>query len=306
MKKVIIFGGSGFIGRHLVNELKDNYDVVVVSRRQRTVAKQFGGNVIVERLRTRDVTQLSAQMEGAEAIINLAGENVAGRWNKKKKDRIKNSRIDTDTIIARTIIKLAKKPEVVIQGSGIGVYGLSRNTIDVTEETSLGQRGFLTKVGIEHEFMFKQLEKLTRVIYLRTGLVLDANEGALPKMVKPYKFYAGGKFGSGNQWNSWIHIKDEVRAIKFLIENKNTSGAYNLTAPNPITQKQFAVALGHALKRPSYLAKPAFLLRLILGTMADELLLKGLKVLPKHLTDAGFKFNFETIDEALVNIANKT
>lgn len=302
MKKIIIFGGSGFIGKHLIDELKDDFDIVVVSRHRRTVDKQFNGSVTVERLKTRDLTKLIAQFEGAEAVINLAGESVSGRWNEKKMDRIRKSRLDVDSIIIRTIRGTTNKPKVVIQASSTSVYGFSRNTIDVTEETTMGQRGFLPKVAIGHEEAFEQLEKLTRVVYIRTGLVLDANDGALPKIAAPFNLYVGGKLGNGNQWNSWIHIKDEVRAIRFLIENGNARGAYNLTAPNPVKQKQLAVQMGLVLKRPSFLPKPSFLLRLFLGNMVDELLLNGLKVLPKRLVDEGFKFDFETIEDALSDI----
>ena len=302
MKKVIIFGGSGFIGSHLVEELKDSYEIVIITRRPRTLEKQFEKKITVHRLRTRDISKIVAEFEDAEVVINLAGENVNGRWNKKKMAKIRNSRLDVDSVIVRTCRSVAKMPKVIIQGSGMGVYGLSRNTIDVTEETPLGQRGFLPKVAISHEDAFKQLEKLTRVVYIRTGLVLDANDGALPKIAAPYKYYLGGKLGNGNQWNSWIHIKDEVRAIRFLIENKDTKGAYNLTAPNPVKQKELAAGLGKILKRPSFMPKPSFLLRLYLGAMADELLLNGLKVLPEKLINDGFKFKFETIDSALSDI----
>ncbi len=146
MKKVIIFGGSGFIGSHLVEELKEDYKIVIITRRPRSVGKQFDENVTVLRLRTRDISKIVAEFEDAEAVINLAGENVDGRWNKKKMDKIRNSRLDVDSIIARACRSVSKLPKVIIQGSGMGVYGLSRNTIDVTEETPLGQRGFLPKL----------------------------------------------------------------------------------------------------------------------------------------------------------------
>ena len=304
MKKIIIFGGSGFIGRHLIEELKDDFEIVVISRRPRTISKELGEGIIVERLRSRDVTKISEQFEGAAAVVNLAGENLVGRWNKKKMAKIKKSRLDVDNIIVRAFRGTEDKPKVLIQGSGMGIYGLSRNTIDVTEETPKGQRGFLTKVAASHEETFNQLEKLSRVIYLRTGLVLDSNEGALPRIAMPFKLFVGGKLGNGNQWNSWIHINDEVRAIKFLIENENSRGVYNLTAPNPVSQKQLAAQIGKTLKRPTYLPKPAFGLRMFMGVMADELLLNGLKVVPKRLIDDGFKFNFETIESALTDIYN--
>ena len=302
MKKVIIFGGSGFIGKHLIKQLKDDYEVIVITRRPKTMADELSKVIKIERLRSRDVTKISALFEGAKAIINLAGENIGERWDKKKMEKIRKSRLDVDNIIVRATRGTTNIPEVFIQGSSIGIYGLSRNTIDVTEETPNGQRGFLPKVAISHEETFHQLEKLSRVVYIRTGLVLDKNEGSLPKMAAAYKMFLGGKLGDGNQWNSWIHIDDEVRAIKYLIENDNSKGAYNLTAPSPVKQKEFATAIGRSLNRPSFIAKPSFAIRMFLGSMADELILNGVKVIPKKLTEEGFSFNYKNIDDALDNI----
>lgn len=302
MEKIIIFGGSGFIGKHLIKELKADYDVIIISRKPRTVAKELNGKAKVERFRTRDLTKLTALFEGAKAIINLAGENIGDRWSNKKMGKIKKSRLDVDSVIIRAMRAATVPPEVVIQGSSIGIYGLSRTTIDITEETPNGQRGFLPKVAASHEETFEQLEKISRVVYIRTGVVLDTDEGILPKMAAPFKMYLGGKLGNGSQWNSWIHIDDEVKAIKFVIENKNSKGVYNLTSPNPIVQKELAKKIGKSLGRPSYLAKPSFLLRLLYGVMAEETILNGVKVIPKRLTEEGYKFKFETIDDALADI----
>ena len=304
MDKIIIFGGSGFIGKHLVKELQNNYNVIVISRRKRTIANQFNNKVTVERLRSRDITKLVELIDGAKGVINLAGENVGGRWSNNKMEKIKKSRLDIDSIIARVIIGAKNKPEVVIQGSAIGIYGFTRNTIDVTEETPLGKRGFLPKVALSHEESLQQIESLTRVVYIRTGLVLDANEGALPKIANLFKYNIGGKFGSGKQWNSWIHIQDEVRAIKHLLENTKSSGPYNLTAPNPVQNDEFSRSIGKALKKPSFMPAPSFIIRLLTGKMGNELLLSGLKVIPSKLESEGFKFNFENIDDALANIYN--
>ncbi len=302
MNKVIIFGGSGFIGKHLVKELKADYDVTVISRKPKTVAKELKGSAKVERFRSRDLTKLTALFEGAKAVINLAGENIGERWTKKKMNKIKNSRLDIDNIIIRAIRGTNIPPEVIIQGSSIGIYGLSRTTIDITEETPNGQRGFLPKVASSHEEAFEQLEKTTRIVYIRTGIVLDAKEGILPKMAAPFKMYLGGKLGSGNQYNSWIHITDEVRAIRFIIEQNDSIGIYNLTAPNPVVQKELANKIGNSLDRPCYLPKPSFLLRIFFGVMADEVILNGIKVVPNRLLEEGFKFKYTNIDEALENI----
>lgn len=302
MKKVIVFGGSGFIGKHLIEELRKDFKIIVITRRPKTVTKEFDDDILVSRLRTRDITKIVDHFEGAEAVVNLAGENVGERWSKKKMEELRKSRLAVDSIIVRATRSAVVPPKVIIQGSGVGIYGFSRTTIDITEETPLGQRGFLPKLALSHEETFHQLEKLTRVVYARTGMVLDLDEGALPKMAAPYMYYLGGKHGSGNQWTSWIHIDDEVRAIRFLIENEKASGPYNLSAPNPVKNKELASKLGSSLSRPSIIGKPSFILRLFLGAMADELLLNGTKVIPKKLMDDGFKFNFETVDVALADI----
>ncbi len=302
MERIVLFGGSGFIGKHAVKQLMGKYEIVIVSRHKRTTSEEFGEEVNVLRLRRSDISKITEQINGAAAVINLAGENVGERWTSSKMDKIKKSRLDVDSIIVRAVTNAEIKPKVVIQGSAIGIYGNSRNTIDINEETTLGQRGFLTKVAISHEEALNQLEKVTRVVYIRTGMVLGGDGGALPKLSAQFKLYLGGKLGSGNQWSSWIHIDDEVRAIKFLIENDSCSGAYNLTAPNPVTNKEFTKKLANTLKRPHFMSAPAFVLRLFLGTMANELLITGLKVIPTRLIDAGFKFKYSKIEDAFENI----
>ncbi len=302
MKKVIVFGGSGFIGESLVNELKKDHKVIVISRHKKSVIQQFGNDVEVLRLRRTDLTKTVNAINGAKAVINLSGENVGERWSKKKMEKIRKSRLDVDSIIVRAVVIAEKKPEVVLQGSAIGIYGTSRATIDVIEETKLGQRGFLTKVAISHEEAVNQIKQHSRLVFLRTGMVLGKNGGALKKIVVQFKLFLGGKLGNGKQWNSWIHIEDEIRAIRFLIENENTSGPFNLTSPGAVQNKEFSKAVGKILNRPSIMPAPAFILRIFLGTMANELLLNGLKVAPKKLTDHGFQFKFESINDALKDI----
>ncbi len=302
MERIIIFGGSGFIGKHLINELKQDYKIIVVSRRRRTTEKSLGKNIIVERLRSRDISKLVEQIDGAKAVVNLAGENVGGRWSAKKMEKIRKSRLDVDSIIARSVRQATNKPEVVIQGSAIGIYGFSRQDIEITEDYSLGQRGFLPKVALSHEEAMSQLESFTRVVYIRTGLVLDKNDGALSKMAEPFKYFIGGRLGNGKQWNSWIHIEDEVRAIRFLIENNNCSGAFNLTSPNPVENRELAKNLAKVLHRPYYFHVPSFVIRLFLGRMGSELLISGLKVIPENLLAKGFKFKHEDIYDTLVDL----
>jgi uncharacterized protein len=302
MKNVVIFGGSGFIGKQLVDRLKNNYKVIIISRYKKSTSELFDSSVKVERLQRRDITKIVEHIDGAKAIINLAGENVGKRWTKVRKQKITNSRLDIDSMIVRAVKTCNTKPEVLIQGSAIGFYGFSRINFDINENTSKGKRGFLTKLSISHEESVEQLESIIRVVYLRTGLVLGSDGGALPKMLKQYNLYVGGKFGNGKQWNSWIHIEDEIRAIIYLLENENCQGPYNLTAPNPVINQVFSSTLAKVLGKPNIFPTPAFALRLILGSMADELLLSGVKVIPERLLKDGFDFKFTNLTDALRDI----
>ena len=302
MKKIIIFGGSGFIGRHLVEELMDDYELVIFSRNPSQLAVEFAQQVKVEKIDLINFETLIPIFNDACGIVNLAGENVGSRWTISKKRAIKYSRLDIDKLIVEAFNACTKKPDVVIQGSGMGVYGFETSDDTFTEDSPFGKKGFLTEVGIAHEQALEPLKNKTRLIYLRTGLVLDGKGGALPQMAMPFRIFAGGHSGNGKHWVSWIHIKDEVRAIRFLLENTKTNGAYNLTAPNPVRNKYFAKALGKAMQRPSWIHAPAAFLKMMMADMADELLLSGLKIIPKRLLDAGFEFQFEHIEEALQDI----
>lgn len=305
MKKIIIFGGSGFIGRHLLNELGEGYEIALMSRNPANLSVNLPKAIRPHKIDFTRPKKLYPYFEQADGIINLAGESVDGRWTEAKKLEIENSRIKIDRVILNTFNDTKNNIKFIIQGSGMGVYGLSRNEFRIDETSKLGKHGFLTRIGLTHEKTLSPLQDKTRIVLLRTGLVLDKDEGALPKMAAAFKSGFGGQLGNGKQWNSWIHIKDEVRAIKFLIENEDARGAYNLTAPNPVKQKEFATILGSALNKPSFFKKPGFLLKMMMGEMADELLLKGLHVLPKRLLDEGFKFQFDTLEEALKDIYKK-
>ena len=304
MKHILIFGGTGFIGRHLFENLKDNYHITIPSRNPQKYQHLNGERIRIVQMDQHKVDAFIKFFDEADAVINLAGENVGSRWSVSKKQAIRSSRLDTDKFIVDAFNACKQKPTVVLQGSGMGVYGFEKSDDPYTEESPLGTKGFLTEVGISHEQMLKPLERKTRLIYLRTGLVLDGKEGALPPMAMPFKLYGGGPVGNGLQWNSWIHIKDEVMAIRYLLENKRCEGAYNLTAPHPVTNNEFAKTLGKVLQRPSFFRVPSLFLKLGMGEMADELLLSGLKIIPKRLIDDGFKFKFEHIHNALGEIYN--
>ena len=302
MKKILVFGGSGFIGRHLIDEVGNSYKITVLTRNTEKAKAILPAHIKVEKLDLKDTANLPALFNEHEGIINLAGENVGSRWSKKKMDAIRESRLGIDKLIVDAFQKAEQKPLYIIQGSGMGVYGFKPSDDEYTEDSPLGKEGFLTEVGIDHEKVFDPLKESTRLVFLRTGLVLDRKDGALPLTAASFKIFMGGPMGSGRQWVSWIHILDEVRAIRFLMEKDLLSGAFNLTAPNPVRQKVFATALGKALHRPSAITTPAAFLKMMMGPMADELLLNGLKIIPKRLIEAGFQFQFKTIEEAFADI----
>ncbi len=303
MKKIVVFGGTGFIGGHLVELLRKEYEIIIPTRNPEQHRERFQhrARLVV----TGNPNRLAPYFEGAAGIVNLAGENVGSRWTKQKKQAIYNSRIQTDHLICKTFEKVKTYPEAVLQGSGMGVYGTETSDEPVTEFSPLGTSGFLTKTGIDHEKALDEIADKTRIVYLRTGLVMDGKEGSFPKFIAPFRFFAGGPMGSGKQWISWITVDDEVAAIKFLLEHPSLQGAFNLTAPNPLRQKEMAAVMGKALHRPAIMRTPAFLLKAMLKDMAVELIMNGKKVLPKRLTDAGFTFKHEDFEQALHFVLNR-
>jgi uncharacterized protein (TIGR01777 family) len=235
---------------------------------------------------------------GADAIVNLAGENLAeGRWTEERKRRIRGSRIEAGRAVVEAVEQVADKPGVVVQSSGLGYYGPTGDEF-VTEEAPPG-RDFLARVAVDWEACTAPVEDLgVRRAIIRTAPVLSMAAGALPRLVRPFRSFVGGPLGSGRQWFSWIHIADEVGAIRFLVENQNARGPFNLTTPNPIRNADFARILGRRLGRPSSLPTPAFVLRLLFGEMA-AILMEGQRALPRRLLDLGFSFRFPEAETAL-------
>jgi uncharacterized protein (TIGR01777 family) len=302
--KVVITGATGFIGRALCKELCKDYEVIALSRDASRAAKSLGGRAKIIEWDGRTTGSWFQQTEGAFAIINLAGENVAsGRWNEARKSRILQSRLAAINAVIEIIKQLKNKPKVVIQASAIGWYG-PRSDESLDEESTPG-KGFLANVCRDVEGRTEEIESLgVRCTIIRTGVVLGRDGGAFAKLVKPFRFFLGGHLGSGRQWFSWIHLEDEVTAIKFLMENEHLRGAFNLTAPEPVTMKQFCRILGKVLHRPSLMKVPAFAARLAFGEMADEMLLSGQKVLPKRLLNTNFNFKYTNVKQALIDITS--
>ena len=300
--KIVITGGSGLIGRKLIEELlRAPHKVTVLSRRPENVRKIFPA-VHGEIWDAKTSNGLSSVLNGADAVINLAGESIAAkRWTQIHKERILSSRMETTQAIIDAIRQVKQKPSVLLNASAVGYYGNVPEG-DVTEEHPKGI-GFLADVCAQVESTALQAQDSgVRVVLLRTGVVLNRYGGALQKILLPFRLFIGGPMGSGIQWFPWIHLQDEVRAIVFAMENERMSGPLNLAAPDSIRMREFCRTLGRILRRPSWIPVPACALKLALGEMAEPLLLHGQKMIPQKLMDAGFKFQFPKLEDALTNL----
>ena len=298
--RVLIIGGSGLIGRALAANLAPDSEVVILSRRPERITGLPAG-VRAERWDGRSIKGWRSLADGANAIVNLTGENISsGRWTKERKRAIMQSRLNAGQAVVQAVEAVALKPRVVIQSSGIGYYGPCGDE-DITEESPSG-RDFLAQIAVDWEDSTTPVEAMgVRRAVIRTGVVLSNEGGALPRMLLPFRFFVGGRLGSGKQWFPWIHIADEVGAIRFLVENETASGPFNLSAPAPLTNAEFSRLLGQQLRRPAFVPTPAFALRLLFGEMATALL-DGQRSVPRRLLQLGFAFQFPDAGPALTNL----
>ncbi|MBN2408828.1 MAG: TIGR01777 family oxidoreductase [Candidatus Aminicenantes bacterium] len=300
---IVISGGTGFIGRPVTASLLEaGYEVAVLTRNPAKAAAQFGDQVNAAGWDGRTSDGWLELASGARAIINLAGENIgAGRWTMKRKRAIVMSRLNAGQAVVDAVRRAPAKPEVVIQASAVGYYG-SRAHEALDESASAG-RGFLAGLVRNWEDSTAEAERYgVRRVVIRSGLVLDADGGVLPRMLRPFRLFAGGPLGSGRQWLSWIHLRDEVGAIRFLLERQDLSGVFNLTAPKPLMMIEFARILGRTMRRPAIFRVPAVGLRFLYGEMAEETLLAGQRVEPRALLRAGFAFLYPGLENALQEI----
>jgi len=286
--KVIIAGGTGFLGSALAASLRlDGHHVLVMTRHPKAHDEVPWTDPSV--------------FDGADAVVNLAGEPLdAGRWTAARKASILETRVKTTETLVKGMSSVAHPPPVFLNGSAVGVYG-THGSEALTEESPPGS-DFLASVCIEWEKAAMAAAWMTRVVLLRTGLPLDSSGGALPKLALPFRLFAGGRAGSGDQYWSWIHRDDWTRIVRWAIDNPEIKGPINLTAPSPVTNREFTAALAHALHRPAFAPAPAFALRLAFGEMADAVILSGQRVLPATAERNGFQFRYPDLESALRQI----
>jgi uncharacterized protein (TIGR01777 family) len=297
--KIVIAGGSGFLGRPLAAALAtDGHDVVTLTRGDGPRRGQTRSRAVTW-MPSGDIGPWAAEIDGAGAVVNLAGESIAGRrWSTAHKERILDSRVRATKSLASAIQAAATPPPVFVSGSAVGYYGPRGDEI-IAEDTPPGT-DFLAQVCArwEAEAMHAATDR-TRVVCLRTGLALERDGGALPQMLPPFRFGVGGPVGSGRQYWPWIHRADWIALVQWAIRTPAAAGAINGTAPNPVTNAEFAAALGRAMHRPAIMPAPGFALRLMLGEMADALLLSGQRAVPERPDRLGFTFRYARIDDAL-------
>lgn len=299
--RVLVTGGSGLIGRPLVAALAaDGHEVIVLSRSpERVRGLPPGARAAGWDARTADGWGELA--DGALAIVHLAGEPLAEwPWSEERKRRILDSRVESTRTVAAAIRAARRPPGTLLQSSGINVYGDRGDR--VVDETAPAGEGFLAEVCVRWEGASADAEERgVRRVLLRTAVVLSAEGGALPKMALPFKLFVGGPIGLGGQWLSWIHHADQVAAIRFLLAHPAASGPFNLTAPEPATNREFSRRLAAALGRPNLFPVPKTALRLALGEMSQTLL-TSLRAVPARLAALGFRFRFPTVEAALEDL----
>ncbi|CAG9622995.1 TIGR01777 family oxidoreductase [Sutcliffiella rhizosphaerae] len=298
--KIAITGGTGLIGQALTDLLIDKGHSIYILTRNKSNKKEKADVTYVEWL--HDSANPELELEGVDAFINLAGESInSGRWTEEQKRKIIESRLSSTKEINRIFSALQTKPKVLINASAVGFYGTSETETFTEEHTTPGTDFLASTVYAWEKEAEHAVPKEVRVVFTRFGIVLDKDEGALPKMLLPYKMFVGGKIGTGEQWMSWVHIDDVAGAIVFCLENDSIEGSVNVTAPNPKKMKEFGKTLGNVMGRPHWFPTPGFLIKTALGEMS-VLVLEGQKVLPKKLENHGYKFLHSNLEDALSKI----
>lgn len=298
--KILVSGSHGLVGTALLKRLSsEGHETYRLIRGEPEAGSHdiswdpFKGTIGVECLNSID------------AVIHLAGENIAsGRWTDAKKKAILESRVKGTRVLSEALARLAQPPSTLISASAIGYYG-DRGEQLLTEDSVPGS-DFLADVCKQWEAAAEPaVQKGIRVVFARFGIILDANDGALSKMLPPFRMGAGGRVGDGKQWMSWIALDDVTNALSLVLQTDSLRGPINFVAPEPVTNAEFTKALGTALARPTVFPIPAFGVRLIFGEMADALLLSSQKVDPQVLKSAGYQFAYPNIDSALKHVLSQ-
>ncbi len=295
--RILITGGTGLIGKALTESLSsDGHESIVLTRNPKDDASLLKG---VQQVRWDAATSegWGHYADGADAIVHLAGEGIAdGRWTEERKRRIYASRVNSGKAVMQAISSASTKPKVLIQASGVGYYG-PHGDETLTEGATPGS-DFLAQVCFDWEASTAAAENLgVRRAIIRSGIVLSNDGGAWPRIVLPFKLFAGGPIGSGKQYWPWIHMDDEVNAIRFLIQTENATGAYNLSAPAPLSNKEFSSTLGKVMGRPALFPVPSIALKIAFGEMST-VLLDGQRAIPHRLQEAGYTFKYPTAEAA--------
>ena len=304
-RKIVVAGGTGFLGRPLVAALsKRGYDVVVLSRaggsRQDSASQGTAPSLrAVEWQPDGSTGAWAREIDGAFALINLAGAGLADkRWSSARKEELRSSRVLSTRSLVAAVRSASSRPAVFIQGSAVGFYGFKGD--GVFDESFPPGAGFLGEMAVAWEAEARPVESLgVRLVLIRTGVVLARDGGALAKLTLPFKLFVGGPIGDGHQYLSWIHRDDWIAAVLWALEHDAVTGAINASAPGPVTNAEFSRALGRALGRPSWLPVPGLALRVLVGEMADEALIGGQRVVPARLESMGFTFAYPDINSAM-------
>src|SRR5271154_6481609 len=299
--KVLITGATGLVGTALVQALQnDGHNVCRLLRKKDEDEQETKQDCDVEWSPQSEA--FGAPAENAEAVVNLAGASIAdSHWSADRKEFLRSSRVETTRGLVAAIEKMSPRPKVLVSASAIGYYG-NRGDEVLTEESS-PRADFLSQLAEEWEAEAIRARTLgVRVVLARFGVILAKQGGALRQMMLPFKIGAGGKLGSGKQWMSWVALDDVVRVVRFAMETDAVQGAINVTAPQPVTNAEFTKVLARTMHRPAFFTVPPLALRMLLGEMADALLLSGQRVVPQALENYGYQFLYRNLDSALAAI----